>query len=94
MLLVTMAKAKAGTGQERITRRAQWKYPDGMRVLAEYWPIGGEYEAIIISEGDNITSAMALFVVAWSDVLDITITPALTAEEGLRLAQQMHMVKS
>jgi len=89
MLFVTMCKAvKAGTMQERIARRTKWKFPEGMKVLAEYWPIGGDYKVIIISEGDDIAPAMAA-IAAWDDVLTFTITPAVEAKEGLRLAQQM-----
>jgi uncharacterized protein with GYD domain len=88
MLLVSLAKVKAGTESERLARRAQWKYPEGMRVLAEYWPIGGEYAAITIAEVDDVAAAMAS-VVAWNDVFDFTITPAITAEEGLAVAQRM-----
>ena len=88
MLLVSIAKVKAGTESERLKRRAQWKYPEGMRVLAEYWPIGSEYAAITIAEVDDIAAAMAS-VVAWNDVFDLTITPAITAEEGLAVAQRL-----
>jgi len=88
MLFVAMGKPKAGTPQERIARRAQWQYPEGMRAVAEYWPIGGEYTVITIAEADSIAPIMAV-VTAWADVFDFTVTPAVTAEEGLRLAQQM-----
>jgi hypothetical protein len=36
MLFVALAKVKGGTMEERITRRTQWQYPQGMRVMAEY----------------------------------------------------------
>jgi uncharacterized protein with GYD domain len=88
MLFISMSKVKAGKFEEIVARRAKWEYPRGMRVLAEYWPIGGEYAVIAIVEGEDIAPAMAT-VAAWSDVLDTTITPAVTAEEGLRLAQQI-----
>jgi hypothetical protein len=83
-----MCKVKAGTMQERIVRRAQWEFPEGMNVLAEYWPLGGEYSVITIVEGDSVARMMAA-IIAWDDVFDFTITPAVTAKDGLCLAQQM-----
>ena len=89
MLFVSLGKPKAGTTpQERIARRAKWQFPEGARLVAEYWPIGGEYTVITIAEADSIAPLMAA-IVAWADVFDFTVHPAVTAEEGLRLAQQM-----
>lgn len=86
MLFVAMAKVKAGTTQERIARRAQWQYPEGMQVLAEYWPVGGEYSVITVAEADSVAPILAA-ITAWEDVFTFTVTPALSAEEGLRLAE-------
>ena len=88
MLFVALAKVKGGTMEERITRRAQWQYPEGMRVMAEYWPIGGEYAVVIVAEADSIAPIM-MAIASWDDVFDFTITPAVTAQEGLELAKQM-----
>ncbi len=88
MLFATLLKVRAGTTKERIARRAQWQYPEGMRVIAEYWLQTTDPAAITISEADSIAPIMAA-VAAWDDVFDITVVPAVTAEEGLRLAQQM-----
>lgn len=88
MLFVALGKPKPGASQERITRRTHWQYPEGLRLVAEYWPLGSEYAVISIFEGDSAV-AMIASLTAWSDVMDITITPAVTAEEGMRLAQGM-----
>jgi hypothetical protein len=88
MLFISMGKAIAGTPQERIARRAQWQYPEGIRLVAEYWPIGGDYSVISIVEGDSVPAMLAA-ITQWADVFDITITPAVTLEEGLGLAQQL-----
>ncbi len=38
MLFVCMGKFKAASAmKQRVARRLDWKYPAGMRVLAEYW---------------------------------------------------------
>ena len=88
MLFVAWAKLKAGTMEERLSRRAQWQYPEGLRVIAEYWPIGSEYRVICIAEADSIAPIMAA-VAPWDDIFDFTITPAVIAEEGLELAKQI-----
>ncbi|MDQ7842804.1 MAG: DUF3303 family protein [Armatimonadota bacterium] len=87
MLVIAFGKAKAGTVQERLARRAQWQYPPGLRVVAEYWPQGGDYNVIVIAEADSAVSLLAA-TAPWSDLYDFTIAPVITAEEGLRVAPQ------
>ena len=87
MLTVVLGKAKAGTQQERNTRRLEWQYPEGIRVIGEYWPIGGEYDLIIVAEAEGVPATAA--VAAWRDVFDFTVIPVITAEEGLQLIKQM-----
>ena len=57
-----------------------------MQVLGEYWPVGGEYSVIAVAEADSVAPILAT-IAAWEDVLKVTVTPALTPEEGLRLAE-------
>ena len=59
-----------------------------MNVLAEYWPLGGEYSVITIVDGDSVARMMTA-IIAWDDVFDFTITPAVEAKEELRFAQEM-----
>ena len=88
MLFVTLLKVKSGTSKERIARRAGWQHPDGMRPVAEYWLQTSDPAVISVAEADSVAPIMAA-VAQWSDVFDITVIPAVTAEEGLQLAQQM-----
>jgi len=88
MLFISLAKAKAGTDEERLTRRVQWQYPEGIRLVGEYWPVGGEYKAITIAEAESIAPVMAT-IGDWSDVFDFTVIPAVSLEQGLQFAQQM-----
>ena len=88
MLVVAMGKVKAGTLQERLARRAEWQYPEGLRVVAEYWPQSGEYAVITIAEADSALPILAA-IAPWSDIFEFTVAPVVTAEEGLRAAQQM-----
>jgi len=43
---------------------------------------------ISIFEADSIAPIMAI-TTEWGDVLDITVVPAIPAEDGLELAKQM-----
>ena len=88
MLYVSLMKVRSGTTKERVARRAEWDYPEGLRLVAEYWLQTTDPACISIVEADNIGPIMAA-VAAWDDVFDITVVPAVTAEEGLQLVQQM-----
>lgn len=88
MLFVALMKVRAGTEEERLIRRMQWQYPEEMRVLAEYWLNTTNPQIITIFEADS-TAPMSLVSSSWDDVYDITVTPAVTAEEGIKIAQQM-----
>ena len=88
MLFVALLKSKASTPKERIARRAQWQYPEGIRLVAEYWLQTGDPAIVSIVETGSVAPIMATLA-EWGDVFDITVVPAITAEEGLQLAQQM-----
>ena len=88
MLFVALGKVRAGTARERIARRAQWQYPEGLRVVAEYWLQTTDPTLISITEADSVAPIMAA-VADWDDFFDTTVVPAITAEEGLQLAKQM-----
>lgn len=88
MLFVVLLKVRAGTTRERVARRVQWQYPDGMRMVAEYWLQTTDPAVISIAEADSVAPIMAA-VAAWDDFFDITVVPAITAEEGIQLAKQM-----
>ena len=89
MLFITIGKAKgSSTAKERIGRRAQWDYPPGMKILAEYWPIGSAVAVITIAEAERAAPIMAALA-DWDDVFDMEVFPTVTAEEGLAMAAQM-----
>lgn len=88
MLFVSLLKVRSGTMKERMARRVGWQYPDGMRPVAEYWLQTPDPAVILIAEADSVAPIMAV-VAQWDDFFDITVIPAVTAEEGLQLAQQM-----
>jgi hypothetical protein len=88
MLFVATLNPTGGTPQERTARRLKWDYPEGVKPIAEYWPLGGAVSVISIFEADSVAPILATLM-AWGDVFEISVSPAVTAEEGMRLAQQM-----
>jgi hypothetical protein len=67
-----------------LMRRAAWKYPDGVTVLSEYWPMSGQYQVVTAFAADSITAMMEVEF-EWNDVFDISIHPAISADDGLRV---------
>jgi len=88
MLFVALLKLKAGTVQERLGRRLEWQPPEGTRVIGEYWLQTGNPHVIAIFEADSVAPMMAI-AGAWEEFYDITIVPAMTAEEGLEVGKQI-----
>jgi hypothetical protein len=74
---------------ERVARRANWKAP--WSNATEYWlhtNAPNEPAVIAIIETDDAAPIMKAML-EWEDVFNITIFPAITAEQGLRLASEM-----
>lgn len=71
-----------------MARRAAWKYPAGVRVVAEYWPTTAAYQAVTIFTTDDVADLMTLEF-EWNDVFDVEILPAVSAEDGLRLGPEV-----
>lgn len=88
MLFVTLCKQRAGTTKERVARRVQWQYPAGMNVIGEYWLQTTDPVVIVVAEAESITPIMTAMA-EWDDVFDMTVVPAVTAQQGLELAKQM-----
>lgn len=68
-------------------RRAEWKYPKGLKLIGEYWRTA-EPELVAIFETDIPDPLLALNV-EWGDFFQLSITPALTPEEGLAIGQKL-----
>ena len=90
MLFVSLMKSKPGsTIADRTKRRLDWTYPQGMRVLAEYWLAGANPEVVLVSESDD-ASTIYTAVRQWADMFEITVTPAITADVGLAQARELY----
>lgn len=88
MLFVSLGKVRAGTSRERISRRASWTYPDGLKVIGEYWLQCPDPVVVVVCEAEHIGPIMAA-TTAWDDAISWTVVPAVTADEGLQLAKAM-----
>ncbi len=92
MLFVCIGKFKAAsTTKQRVARRVSWKYPAGMRGLAEYWLETSEPTLpglIVIAEADDAAPMMSA-IADWDDQMDLTVVPAMTAEQGLEFAKKL-----
>ena len=71
-----------------LLRRTTWQYPDGIRLIAEYWPMSGDVQVVSIFSSDSIAALLELEF-EWGDVFDIDISPAVSAEEGLRIGPEV-----
>ncbi len=88
MLFVTLGTAMEGTLKERSAKRLNWQYPEGAKLIAEYWPQGGPYDVVAIVEADSVGPMMAA-TAEWDGLFEFITTPAVTAEEGIKFIKQM-----
>ena len=95
MLFVNLMTLKPGLTRlqidEAAQRRARWKYPPELKLVAEYW-LQGSLNVVAIIEAEHAGSLLQVSYV-WNDVFDIQTHPVVTAEEGLRFLQQARVVR-
>jgi len=87
-LLRFRASVPAAERDGALMRRAGWKYPDGIRVIAEYWPISSAVTVVTIFSTDSPDTLLELEL-EWGDVFDIDVYPAVSAEDGLRIGPEV-----
>ena len=91
MLYVMTLKWQQGLGREQrdgaLMRRAGWNYPNGVKLHGEYWPSSESLAVVSVFETDDPAALMELGF-TWGDVFQIEITPAVTAEDGLRIGPE------
>jgi hypothetical protein len=87
MKFVALWSLKEHVAQEELAemmgRRSDFKFPKGMKLIAEYWSPQASPAVVSIFESDD-TSALMVNAVAWSDVMDVEIFPVTEWEEGLK----------
>jgi hypothetical protein len=90
MLFVGLARQIPGTGNESSARRLQWDYPEGgAKVIAEYWLETSDPAVITVVEADHVGQIMMISS-AWTDLFEISVFPAVTAEEGLEMLKMLN----
>lgn len=90
MIFVTLMKRKEGAGNTRratMTRRVDWQYPEGYKVLGEYWLAADDPSVVAIVEGDDI-GPLYRTLVDWDDAFEFHVYPAMPAEVGIALTRQ------
>ena len=89
MLFVALYSPKPGTSSiQSLERRMKWNPPEGMKKIAEYWLASSSPHVIVVYETDNYGAMMGANM-PWADLMDYSVFPAISSEEGLKLAQQM-----
>jgi hypothetical protein len=61
-------------------RRAKTRYPDGVSILVEWWPIGGKFDVVSIISSPLVIPVMEL-VVEWSHNFEVNIWPAIRVDD-------------
>jgi len=88
MLFVALLKVREGNAKVRIERRQKWIYPEGVKVIGEYWLQSDDPTVVTIFETDTVAPIMQI-TADWDDYFDIRVIPALTAKQGLEIAKKM-----
>ena len=87
-LLKFRSSLSSADADAALMRRAAWKYPDGIKLIAEYWPLSSAVQVVSILSADRIETIMELFF-EWDNVFDIDVYPAVSADEGLRIGPEV-----
>ncbi len=90
MLFIALLKQKEKScTKEGVGRRVQWQYPEGVKMIAEYWLQTTTHPNVISIFEANSVAPMLGVLAEWDDLFEFNIVPAVTAKEGLELAKQM-----
>lgn len=82
MLFVAFMKLREGKMQSASEQRMQWKDPEGVRRVGEYWLTTNDPKVITIYEVDSYEPILLMSTI-WDDAFDIKTFPAVTAEQGM-----------
>jgi hypothetical protein len=89
---VMMLKWKQGITREQadgaLIRRAGWQYPDGVTLIDEHWLATDDPVVVSTFTAEDFAPLMEIQM-TWGDVFDVTITPAIGYEEGLKIGPEV-----
>ncbi|MFZ5809781.1 MAG: DUF3303 domain-containing protein [Chloroflexota bacterium] len=93
MKFIALWSLKEGVDQAKLAemmgRRSEWKFPEGIKLIAEYWSSRNAPVVVSIFEA-NDAAALMINTVGWIDVMKVDIFPVTTYEEGLeKLARHL-----
>jgi hypothetical protein len=77
------------TKDERLAafgRRAEWKYPVGVKVVGEWWRASAP-QIVTVIECEQYDPILAINA-EWSDFMELQFSPCTTPDAGLRAAQK------
>jgi Domain of unknown function (DUF3303) len=85
---VMLLRWKQGLTREQrdgaLINRAGWSYPSSVKVVAEYWPAAEDPAVVSIFQTDDFAALMEIDL-TWGDRFDVTVIPAVSAEDGLKI---------
>ena len=83
MLLMTILTWEPEKRDDVIKRRAEWEYPQGMRLIGEWSDLaGGRVFSLVEVDDPNVILAAAS---DWEDLTKLEVTPVMETEEVKKL---------
>jgi hypothetical protein len=70
-----------------LARRAEWKYPEGVKVVNEVWRTTAP-QVITTFECNSYEPLMAIQLY-WQDFMEMNVSPCTTPEEGLQIGAKL-----
>lgn len=83
MLFMTILTWEPDKRNEAVTRRTQFKYPEGMKRIGEWNDLAGG-RVFILSEAEDPKAVLAA-TFAWDDLGKFEITPVMETDELMKL---------
>jgi hypothetical protein len=74
-----------------LARRAEWKYPAGVKVHHEVWRASAP-EVVTSFECDSYEPIMAIQLY-WQDFMQMNVSPATSPEQGLQIGAKLMQKK-
>lgn len=90
--LTLKESAPPGAVQEALKRHQEWQHPPGLNIIADYY-VSGTPQIVIICEAQDTAPLYALHL-AWGDLFEVKVYPAMPLDEAIRTGLQMYQSQS
>jgi hypothetical protein len=87
-MMLAVERVLLSPGSARNRERRWYPADTGAEVLAEYWLQTLDPHLIAVVKADHIAQLWPTLL-AWDDVFEFTVYPAVTAAEGLEVLKKM-----